>query len=134
MQTEPVPFKPTHGRVLVRQLEYKPSSLIEIVTRDKADHTEGIVCALSPFRHGRKRVKGEWHITADTFPHEISVGDRVIFPGRYQDDDTITLNGQLYRALDSWDIHGIITKDRPDGFTNPVDGTTTSDGHPLLAR
>ena len=127
------PFIPTNGRVLVRQLPYKPSKMLEVVSVDKACENEGIVVALSPFRYGRKRgKKGVWEHTGDTFPHEVKIGDRVIFPGSYADEDTMTFNGVKHRCIDSWDIQGIVDAPQPEGFENPITGEVMPDKHPLL--
>lgn len=135
--TDAPPFIPTNGRVLVRQLPYKPSAIIEVVDSDKAVENEGIVVALSPCRFGRKiiRERGKvagWEHTGATFPHEVKLGDRVFFPGSYQDSDTMTLNGVKHRCLDSWEIVGIMEAPQPEGFENPVTGEIQPDKHPLL--
>lgn len=132
--TDQIPFKPLAGRVLVRQIPYKPSTLVEIVSFDKADENEGIVVALSAFRHGRRKTRMGWEITADIFPHELALGDRVIFPGKYSDEDTLTFNGVKHRCLDSWEITGIVEKPQPEGFTNPLTGEVTPDHHILFSR
>jgi len=129
--SETVPFLPTNGRVLVRQLPYRPSKIIDVFTIDKADENEGIVAALSPCRYGRKRIKGGWEHTGVTFPHEVKVGDRVMFPGSYQDEDTVTLNGQKHRCLESWDIIGIIERDQPEHYEHPLTGEIMPDKHPI---
>lgn len=127
-----IPFTPTNGRVLVKQLPYRPSKLLDVVSIDKADENEGIVVALSPFRYGRKydRKKG-WEHTGDTFPHEVQVGQRVFFPGSYQDQDTLSFNGVKYRCLDSWEIVGIMDAPQPDFFEDPKTGQKLEDKHPI---
>jgi len=136
-----VPFRPCNGRILVRQLPYKPSTIIELVSRDKADENEGIVVALSPFRYGRKKLganagarRGEIVYTSETFPHEVALGDRVLFSGRYLDDDTMTFNGVKHRCLDSWEIVGILDKPQPEGYDSVITGEHTPDKHPLLIQ
>lgn len=128
-----IPFTPTNGRVLVRQIPYRPSKILEVISIDKADENEGIVVALSPFRYGRKysRAKG-WEHTGDTFPHEVKVGDRVFFPGSYTDSDTMTFNGVKHRCLDSWDIMGIMDAPQPTGYEDPFTGQMLPDKHPLI--
>ncbi len=127
-----VPFIPANGRVLVRQLPYKPSTIIEIPNMDYAFENEGIVVALSPFRYGRKKhPKGAWEHTGHTFPHEVKVGDRVFFPGSYQDDDTMTFNGVKHRCLDSWDLMGVMDAPQPEGFNNPITGEKIPGAHPI---
>lgn len=127
-----VPFIPTNGRVLVRQLPYKPSKSIEICSIDHADENEGIVVALSPFRYGRKKgAKGAWEHTGDRFPHEVKVGDRVLFPGSYQDEDVMRFNGEKHRCLDSWEIVGVLTEAQPEGFEHPMTGEKLPDAHPI---
>lgn len=126
------PFIPVNGRILVRQLPYKPSKTIEVISGDKADETEGIVVAVSAFRYGRRRIKGGWEHTGDTFPHEVKVGDRVIFISKYADDDTLTLNGEKHRCLDSWEIVGVMTAPQPDYFLDPITSEKKTDEHPLI--
>ena len=117
------PFKPVNGRILVKQLPYVPSKIIEAAgVIDKAYENEGIVVALSPFRYGRKRFKGGWKHTGDTFPHEVKVGDRVIFPGSYQDDDVQFINGEKHRYIESWDIQAIIDAPQPTELEHPITG------------
>ena len=117
------PFKPVNGRILVKQLPYVPSKIIEAAgVIDKAYENEGIVIALSDFRYGRKRFKGGWEHTGDTFPHEVKVGDRVIFPGSYQDDDVQFINGEKHRYIESWDIMGIVNAPQPTELENPLTG------------
>lgn len=117
------PFKPVNGRILVKQLPYVPSKIIEAAgVIDKAYENEGIVIALSDFRYGRKCFKGGWEHTGDTFPHEVKVGDRVIFPGSYQDDDVQFINGEKHRCIDSWDVRGVINAPQPTELEHPVTG------------
>lgn len=131
--SEPLPIIPLNGRVLVEELPFKPSTIIECFSIDRADITEGIVVALGPHRFGRRRTgKGEWEHTGDTFPHQVSVGDRIIFPPKYLDDDIIIANRKRYRAIDSWDVVAIIEKPQPEGFENAITGEKTPDHHPLL--
>lgn len=132
--SEPIPFTPANGRVLVRQLPYKPSKLIEVPNIDFAYENEGIVVALSPFRYGRRKTgKGSWEHTGDTFPHEVALGQRVFFPGSYADDDTMTFNGVKHRCLESWDIMGIMDAPQPEGFDHPITGEKLPDLHPIHA-
>lgn len=129
--SDPIPFIPVGGRVLVRQLPYKPSSYLEICNIDRACDNEGIVEAISECQYGRKKVKGGWEHTGVTFPHTVKVGDRVFFEGRYQDDDTMSFNGVKYRCFDSWEIKGIMTAPQPEGFLHPVTGERLPDAHPI---
>ncbi len=130
-EVDKIPFTPTNGRVLVKQLPYKPSRILEVCSIDRADENEGIVVALSPHRYGRKKRKGEWHQTGETFPHEVKVGQRVFFPGSYQDADTMAFNGVKYRCLDSWEIMGIMDAPQPEGFDHPISGEKMPDAHPI---
>lgn len=133
--SEPIPFIPTGGRVLVRQLPYRPSKILEVVSIDKADENEGIVAALSPCQYGRrKHGKRGWEHTGDTFPHELQLGQRVFFEGSYADQDTMTFNGVKYRCLDSWQILGILEAPQPDYFENAATGERQPDQHPLLIK
>lgn len=117
--SEPIPFTPCNGRILVRQLPYKPSKIIEAAgVIDKAVENEGVVVALSPCRmayklkrDARGRVVGR-EPTGVTFPHEVKIGDRVIFPGTYQDQDVMFFNGEKHRCLEPWDIQGILHKEQ----------------------
>lgn len=121
--SNPHPFKPVNGRILVKQLPYVPSKIIEAAgVIDKAFENEGIVVAVSDYRFGRKRFKGGWEHTGDTFPHEVKAGDRVIFPGSYQDDDVQFINGEKHRYLESWDIQAIIDAPQPTNLEHPVTG------------
>ncbi len=131
MSEAAIPFIPTNGRVLVRQLPYRPSKIIDVFTVDHADENEGIVVALSPCRYGRKKKKGEWSHTGVTFPHEVKVGDRVFFPGSYRDEDTMTFNGVKHRCLESWDIMGVMTEPQPEHYEHPVTGEKLPDVHPI---
>jgi co-chaperonin GroES (HSP10) len=128
-----IPFQPVNGRVLVRQLPYKPSKILEVCSIDKADENEGIVVALSPCRYGRKKTRFGWEMTGHTFPHEVKLGDRVIFPGSYQDEDTTTFNGEKHRCLDSWSIVGIVHAPQPEGYNHPLTGEKLPDVHPIHA-
>lgn len=131
-ERDQIPFTPTNGRVLVRQLPYRPSKILDVVSIDKADENEGIVVALSPFRYGRKRGKmGQWEHTSHTFPHEVKIGQRVFFPGSYQDSDTMTFNNVKYRCLDSWEIVGILDAPQPEHFEHPMTGERIEGKHPL---
>ena len=131
--TDDIPFTPLNGRVLVRALPYKPSKIIEVSTHDRADENEGIVVALSPCRYGRRKTNDGWKHTGDILKHDVRVGDRVFFPGSYQDDDTMTFNGQKYRAIDSWELIGVMSAPQPEGFDHPVTGEKLSGDHPLIA-
>lgn len=118
--------------MLIKQLPYKPSMTIEVCSIDRADENEGIVVALSECQYGRKysRSKG-WEHTGHTFPHSLKVGDRVFFPGSYQDEDTMTFNGEKYRCMDSWNILGIMDAPQPEGFRHPLTGEIIPDKHPI---
>lgn len=121
-------MRPINGRVLVRQLPYMPSKLIKAAgVTDKACENEGIVVALSPCRIAYKlkrdskgRVVGQ-EATGATFPHEVNVGDRVIFPGKYLDDDVQFINGEKHRWIDGNEILGIVDADQPE-FEHPITG------------
>ncbi len=129
-----IPFTPTNGRVLIWELPFKPSKILECISIDKADRTEGIVCKLSPCQLGRKYFRGGWEHNAWTYPHEVKVGDRVFFKGSYQDEDTMTFNGVRYRCMDSHEIVGILDAEQPEGFDHPTTGEKLPDFHPLLAQ
>ena len=126
------PIRPVNGRVLVEQLPYKPSKSIEVTTHDKADECEGIVVALSEHRYGRRYLpqKG-WEHTGAILPWEIKVGDRVLFPPTYQDEDVLHMGGKKYRSLNSWDIVAVIDKPQPTGFIHPLTGENLPDAHPI---
>lgn len=127
-----IPFIPTNGRVLVRQLPYKPSKILEVFSVDKADENEGIVVAISPFRYGRRYSRGKgWEHNGKVLEHEVKVGQRVFFPGSYQDEDTMTFNGVKHRCLDSWEIVGIMEAEQPDFFEDPLTGEKLEDKHPI---
>ena len=119
---ESPPVTPCNGRILVRQLPYKPSKIIEAVSIDKAVENEGIVETLSPHRYARRKTKRGWEMTGAILPHEVKVGDRVIFPGSYQDDDVQYFNGEKYRYIESWDVCAIIHAEQPQGLDNPITG------------
>jgi len=131
-----IPIKPVNGKVLVRPLVYKPSKTIEIVSIDRADENEGIVEAVSEFRFAKKifKKKGITVFTGNLIPHEVKVGDRVIFPGKYLDDDRHNFNGVAYRIIDADEIIAIVEKPQPEGFENAITGERTPDHHPLLIR
>lgn len=114
-------------------LPYKPSTVLEVISIDKADENEGIVVALSECQYGRKydRKKG-WEHNGLTFPHSVRLGDRVMFAGSYQDLDVMRLNGKKYRCLDSWEVIGIIEKPQPQGYEDLKTGEMLPDKHPLL--
>lgn len=127
------PFKPVNGRVTVQPVPYKPSRTVEIFTIDKADENEGYVVALSDCKYGRKYDKKKgWEHNAIIMNHDVKVGDRVLFPGSYQDEGVHRFNGVKYRTIDPWDIVGIIQAERPEGFENASTGEKTSEIHPLL--
>lgn len=132
-------LKPIMGRVLVRQIPYKPSRIVQLITIDKANENEGIVVALSPCQHLRKMKRDDkgrnvgYDLTGATIPHELKVGDRVIFPGSYQDDDVQFINGEKHRWLVAQDILGIIDVQQPEGFENAITGEKSSDHHPILS-
>lgn len=125
------PIIPLNGRVLIEELPFKPSKVIECVSVDKADRTEGTVVALSPFRMGRKKIKGGWEHNGIMMEHEVAVGDRVIFPGKYQDDDLVEVNRKRYRCIDSWDLVAKIEKPQPEGWEDPLTGEVKPDEHPI---
>lgn len=117
------PFKPVNGRVLVKSLPYVPSKIIEAAgVIDKAYENEGIVVSLSEYRLARKKTKGGYTLTGQTLPHEVKVGDRVIYPGSYQDDDVQYINGEKHRWIDSWDILGIVDAPQPTVLEHPITG------------
>jgi co-chaperonin GroES (HSP10) len=127
-----IPFTPVGGRVLVRQLPYKPSKIIEVCNIDRADENEGIVAALSECQYGRKFDKRKgWEHNGLTFPHSVKVGDRVFFEGSYQDSDTMTFNGVKYRCLDSWEIKGVLHAPQPEGYRHPITGELIPEAHPI---
>jgi len=130
--SEEVPFHPVNGRVLIEELPFRPSKTIELITHDVADRTEGIVAALSPCRFGRKKTKGGWEHNGHTFPHDLKVGDRVIYLPKYQDDDIMHLNGKKFRCLDAWEIVGVLDAPPIEGYENPLTGMMEPDKHPLL--
>jgi len=119
----------------VRPIPYKPSKVIEVFTHDKADENEGIVERVSDFRFAKKinKKKGITIFTGNLIPHEVKVGDRVLFPGKYLDDDRHTINGVAYRMIDADEIIAIIEAPQPEGFENPLTGEKTPDIHPILA-
>ncbi len=129
---EEIHLKPLCGRILLKDLPFRPSRLLEVIDSDNAERTESIVAAVGPFRHGRKRIKGGWTITQDTFPHEVSVGDRVIHKSTYQHDDYLELNRVRYRCIDPWDVIAIVDVPQPEGFEDPMTGEMKPDKHPLL--
>lgn len=119
MQAEPPPpsqvFRPVCGRVLIKQLPFKPSKILHVAGMvDRAYENEGEVVAISAYRIACKllrdskgRVVGE-EITGATFPHEVKPGDRVIFPGKYLDDDVQFINGEKHRWIEGNKILGIV--------------------------
>lgn len=119
------PVKPVNGRICVQPLPYKPSKTLELVSEDNADIFEGYVVAISDHKFGRRKVKGGWEMTGQIIPHDVKVGDRVIFKPQYAQDDFVKLNGREYRILDAWDIYCIVEADRPEGFENPITGEVT---------
>ena len=121
------PIRPTNGRVCVLPLAYKPSKTIEVLSVDNADITEGYVASLGKCKYGRKKKGKGWEITNQEIPHDVNVGDRVIFKPQYIDEDFITMNSQQFRVLDPWDIMCVVEHDRPDGFTNAITGEFTPD-------
>ena len=128
MELKIPPIKPVNGRICVQPLPYKPSSIIEVLSTDNADIFDGYVVALSDHQilpvftgSGKKRkVTGYMHA-----PHDVAVGDRVIFKPKYAKDDFVQLNGQDYRILDSNEILIKFEEDRPEGFANPLTGEIT---------
>ncbi len=136
-----IPVTPLNGRVMVRPLPYKPSKILEFFTHDKAFENEGIVEAVSECQYAyrlKRDSKGRTvgrEMTGITFPHEVKVGDRVMFPGKYVDDDTHTLNGVKYRYIESWEILCRVEADQPEGFDNPITGEKTPDDlHQMLTE
>lgn len=119
------PIKPANGRVCVQPLPYKPSKTIEVISDDNADIFEGYVVALSPHKFARRKTKNGWEMTGQEIPHDVKVGDRVIFKPQYAQDDFVKLNGQDYRILDAWDIYCVVEADRPEGFQSVIDGSVT---------
>lgn len=128
------PFRPTNGRVLVRELPYKPSRLIQVVDCDRAVINEGIVVALSDHKFARRKIKGGWEMTGTTLPHDVSIGDRVIFPGKYVQDDVIELNRVRHRVLDAWEIQGIVDAPQPEGWEDPLSGELRPDTFPIFLQ
>lgn len=131
------PIKPINGRVLVRQLPYKPSKVIEIVNTDNAFDNEGIVERVPDFVPAMKLIKSRGRVvgkeaTGALLPCQVKIGDRVIFKSKYQDDDWQITNGVKYRYIDHDDILSIIEVERPEGFENPITGDKSPDKHPLL--
>lgn len=132
MTTE-FPIRATNGNVIVEELPFRPSKILECITHDLADRTDGIVVAIDPVRYGRRRKRdGSWEHTGDTFEQDIKVGDRVIFPGRYAQEDCFHVNGKKYRTFSPWEIVAIIDRDQPTGYEDPISGEMHPDKHPLL--
>lgn len=130
---EPFPIRATNGNVIVEELPYRPSKIIECISIDRADRTESIVVAVDPVRYGRKRVKGgDWEHNGMVFEQDLKVGDRVIHPGRYADADRFTVNGKTYRSFSPWEIVAVIEKPQPTGYEDPKTGEMLPDKHPLL--
>ncbi len=127
-------FTPVNGRVLVKELPYKPSKLIQVVDCDRAVINEGIVVALSDHKYARRKVKGGWIMTGETLPHDVKVGDRVIFPGKYVQDDVIELNRVRHRVLDAWEIQGVLHADQPEGWEDPLSGELRPDTFPIFGQ
>lgn len=128
------PITPVNGRVLVEELPYKPSKIIECLSGDRADATEGIVRALSAHKYGRKKIrKGGWEMNGVLLPHDVKVGDRIVMRPKYVDDDLMTVNGKRYRVLDPWEIEAIIERPQPVGYEHPVTGEKLPDIHPIHA-
>ena len=127
MELKIPPIKPIGGRICVQPLPYKPSTIIELISSDNADIYDGYVVALSdhqilPVFTGRgKARKVTGYMNA---PHEVQVGDRVLFMPKYAKDDFVQLNGQDYRHLNSNEILLKFSEeaDRPEGFENPLTG------------
>jgi len=132
--TESIPIRPVNGRVLVKQLPYRPSKIIQVLNSDKACENEGIVVAISPHRYGRKRTRGGWENTHLKLDHEVQVGDRVLFPGKYQDDDVSHFNGVKHRFLESWEILAILDRPQPEGYTSVITGESTPEETAMLIR
>lgn len=126
------PIHPVNGRVLLRALPFKPSSLIQLVDDDKANETESIVVALAPYKLGYRKKKGIVEVLPDVrLEWDIKVGDRVIHEGCYQEDDKFSVNGEKYRVMDPWQIKAIIDRPQPEGYVLP-DGSKSPENHPLL--
>ena len=127
MELKIPPIKPIGGRICVQPFPYKPSTIIEVLSTDNADIYDGYVVALSdhqilPVFTGRgKARKVTGYMNA---PHDVAIGDRVLFEPKYAKDDFVNLNGQDYRLLKSTEILLKFNEDadRPDGFTNPLTG------------
>lgn len=129
---EPFPIRATNGNVIVEEGIFRPSRILECISIDKADRTEGTVVAIDPVRYGRKVKKGEWQHNGKTFEQDLKVGDRVLFPGRYADADRFTVNGKTYRSFSPWEIVAVIDKPQPEGYEDPKTGEMLPDKHPLL--
>lgn len=132
MSEEAPPYRPVNGRVMVRELPYRPSKILEVVSTDRADFTEGIVVALSEGKYARRKTRKGWEMTGTILPHDVALGDRVILRGSYQDDDLLTINGVKHRIMDPWEIEAIIEKPQPTGYEDPQSGEMLPDKHPLL--
>jgi len=129
------PIKAVNGMVIIEELPFKPSKILECITHDRADRTEGIVVAIDSKRYGRKfSRKGGWEHTGVQFDQDLQVGDRVIFRGSYQDDDCLTVNGKKYRAFSPWEIVAKIEAAQPEGFENPVTGEKMPGEHPMFIQ
>ena len=132
--SDPYIFTPTNGRILVKELPYKPSKILQVVDCDRAVINEGIVVSMSPHKFARRRIKGGWEMTGKTLPHDVSIGDRVLFPGKYVQDDVIELNRVRHRVLDAWEIQGILHADQPEGWEDPLSGELRKDTFPIFAQ
>lgn len=132
MNEEKIPLIPLNGRILLKDLPYKPSLILEVIDHDNATRTESIVAAVGPYRHGRKKTKDGYTITSDTFPHDVKVGDRVLHKATYQHDDYLEINRVRYRCIDPWEVLAILEKPQPTGFQDPITGEMKPDAHPLL--
>ncbi len=133
IEPEPFPIKAVNGNVIVEELPFRPSKILECITHDKADRTESMVVAIDTVRYGRKfdKKKG-WEHNGTTFPQDLKVGDRVIHKGTYQDDDCFSVNGKKYRSFSPWEIVAVIEKPQPEGYEDLKTGEMLPDKHPLL--
>lgn len=119
-EVEAPPFEPVNGKVLVRQLPPVFSKIIDTsASDDRANDNEGIVVKVSPHRFARRLVRNKkgnvigFEYTGAKFEHDVKVGDRVVFRGKYLDDDVIRFNGIKYRNMDPWEFEGVMTMEQP---------------------
>lgn len=125
------PIYPVNGRVLVEELPFRPSKIIQVISGDRADSTEAVVLRTSPKKYGRRKIKrGAWEHNGELLDHDVKPGDRIIMRPKYVDDDLITLNQKKYRILDPWEIEAIIEAPQPT-FEDPITGEKLPDQHPI---